>query len=172
MAAPSRRELGIRLIVLYKTAKAVLEIALAAALVGLAAGREIEVLRGLALHLRADLASRWSLLAGRVLGSLLSQRGVHLLETGLVLDGLVSALEGFSLWRGYRWGPWLVVAATAIPLPLEAVEIAQKHSPWRVALALVNVAVVAYLSHLIAVRRRAKATAPPPRAAGRSVRNP
>jgi uncharacterized membrane protein (DUF2068 family) len=162
VSAPRRRELGVRLIVTYKVAKAFLEVALAAALAGLAAGGEIAALRELAIHLRVDLASRWSLLAGRALGSLMSQRGVHLLETGLALDGLASALEGWSLWRGYRWGPWAVVAATAIPLPLEAVEIAREFSPWRVVLALVNLAVVAYLARLIAGRRRARPTGPSP----------
>jgi uncharacterized membrane protein (DUF2068 family) len=145
---------------------------LAAALVGLAAGGEIAALRVLAVHLEANLASRWSLLAGRALGSLLSERGVHLVEMGLALDGVVTAIEGWSLWRGYRWGPWAVVVATAIPLPLEVVEIARERSPWRVALALVNLAVVAYLARLIASRGRSKPTAPAPPRAGADLSRP
>jgi hypothetical protein len=66
------------------------------------------------------LASRWSMLAGRALASLVSERGVHLLEMGLALDGALSAIEGWCLWRGYRWGLWLVVVATAAPLPLKS----------------------------------------------------
>ena len=154
--AGPRRELGVRLIVLYKVAKALLELAAAIGLVVLAATGELETLRHhLAHQLREDLASRWSLLLGRALGAF-TNRGVHLVELGLALDGLVSAVEGWTLWRRYRWGAWLVVFATAAPLPLEVAAISRSHRPWRVLLAAVNVAVVVYLARQI-VRRRSAA---------------
>ena len=153
-----RPDLGVRLIVLYKGAKALLEIASAIGLVLLAASGELETLRHLAHHLREDLASRWSLLLGRALGAL-TNHGVHLLELGLALDGVVSAVEGWTLWRGYRWGAWLVVVATATPLPLEVVAISRSHRPWRVLLAAVNVVVVVYLARRIARRRSPVAAA-------------
>jgi uncharacterized membrane protein (DUF2068 family) len=148
------RPFGVRLIAVYKAVKAVAEVVLAIALVALAASGEVEAVRELAVRLRHDVASRWSLLAGRALGALASARGVHLVELGLVLDGAISALEGWSLWRGYRWGPWLVVAATALPLPLELVELARSHRASRLALAVANAAVVGYLVRRIAVERR------------------
>jgi uncharacterized membrane protein (DUF2068 family) len=151
---PPGRALGVRLIVLYKGLKAVGEVALAIALVALAASGEVDSVRALAAQLRHDVASRWSLLAGRALASLASARGVHLLEVGLLLDGALSAVEGWSLWRGYRWGPWLVVAATATPLPLEVLEIARSHRVSRLVLALVNVAAVVYLARRIRIERR------------------
>lgn len=150
----SARPLGVRLIAVYKAIKAVAEVVLAIALVALAASGEVESLRDLAARLRHDVASRWSLLAGRALGALASARGVHLLELGLVLDAALSALEGWSLWRGYRWGPWLVVAATAVPLPLELVEIVRSHRASRVAIAVVNAAVVGYLAWRIRLERQ------------------
>jgi uncharacterized membrane protein (DUF2068 family) len=158
LAGP-RRDLGVRLIVLYKAAKALLELACALALVVLAATGEIETLRGLAHQLRHDLASRWSLLLARALAAL-TNHGVHLVELGLVLDGLVSAVEAWTLWRGYRWGAWLVVVVTAAPLPLEVVAIWRSHRPWRVLLAAVNVAVVVYLARQIARRHSAVDGAP------------
>lgn len=147
-AVPTRepRALGVRLIVLYKGVKSVVEIALAIALVVLAAVGEIATLREVAIQLKENLASRWSLMLGRALAALVSQRGVHLLELGLALDGVVSAFEGWSLSRGYRWGPWLVLAATATPLPLEIHEIVRTHRPSRVVLAVVNLAIVLYLA--------------------------
>ncbi len=147
-----RPDLGVRLIVLYKVAKALLEFSAAIGLVVLAATGEIETLRDLAHQLREDLASRWSLLLGRALGAI-TNRGVHLVELGLVLDGVVSAVEAWTLWRGYRWGAWLVVVATATPLPLEVAAIARSLRPWRILLAAVNVAVVVYLARQIARRR-------------------
>ncbi|HVI94426.1 MAG TPA: DUF2127 domain-containing protein [Anaeromyxobacter sp.] len=146
MSTAQPRAIGVRLIVLYKAVKAVLEIALAFTLVALAAAGEIATLREVAIQLKEHLASRWSLSLGRALGALVSERGVHLLELGLALDGVVSAFEGWSLARGYRWGPWLVIFATATPLPLEIHAIVRAPSPSRIALAIVNLAIVLYLA--------------------------
>lgn len=155
MIAPERRDVGARLIVAYKVVKAVGEVLLAATLVVLAATGEMEALRDLAHHLREDVASRWSLLVGRALAAVTTRRGLHLLQIGLVLDGILSAVEGWSLWLGHRWGEWLVVAATATPLPLEVAHFARTHRPSRAALIAVNLAVVLYLARRIARRSTA-----------------
>jgi uncharacterized membrane protein (DUF2068 family) len=147
-------EVGVRLIVSYKGGKAVAELILAVVLVVLAASGELVALRELATQLREHLASRWSVLAGRAIGALASERGVHLIGVGLALDGLVSAVEAITLWRGYRWAPWLVVVATASPLPLEIAEIVHTPRPSRIGLAMANLAVVGYLAHHIARRWR------------------
>lgn len=154
MPPAERRALGVRLIVLYKAVKALAEVLAAIALVVLAAAGELATLREVAVQLQQNLASRWSLLLGRALAALTSRRGVHLLELGLALDGVASAIEGWSLWRGYRWGPWLVLAATATPLPLEVEEILRSHRPSRVVLALLNLGIVLYLARDIRRARR------------------
>ncbi len=150
----SPRALGIRLIVAYKAVKAVAEFGLAVVLAIAAARGEIDALRRLAVHLESNVAGRWSVLAGHALAKLVSQRGVHLVELGLALDGVSSAFEGWSLWRGYWWGPWVVVVATGSPLPVEIVEIVRKPTVVRAVIALVNVLVVAYLARRIVHRRR------------------
>jgi uncharacterized membrane protein (DUF2068 family) len=157
VTAREPRDVGIRLIVLYKYGKALAEIALAAVLAVLAATGELARVRELGLHLREDVASRWSLIAGRWLGALLTARGTRLLEIGLVLDAILTGIEGWSLSRGYAWGPWLVVIATAVPLPLEIREIVRRPSGGRIALTAVNLVIVLYLALL--VRRRAAARA-------------
>lgn len=148
-----RRPAGLLLIILYKLGKAVAQLLLAATLVVLAATGELAALRELASALRENVASRWSLASGRLLSTVLSERGIHLVEFGLVLDAILSAVEGWSLWMGYRWGAWLVVAATATPLPLEILEIARAHRPSRIALAVANLAIVVYLCRRLAARR-------------------
>jgi uncharacterized membrane protein (DUF2068 family) len=163
-------DVGVRLIVLYKGVKAVAELVLAIALVVLAATGEIAWVRELAHGLREHVASRWSVAVGRLLAAVASPHGLHLVQIALLLDGGLSAIEGFSLWRGYAWGPWLVVAATAIPLPLEVREIVRTHRPSRVAIVLVNAVAVAYLARRIARRRRAPAG--PAAAAGLPLRAP
>jgi uncharacterized membrane protein (DUF2068 family) len=148
-------DVGVRLIVLYKAVKAVGEVALALGLVALAATGEIDTVREVARALRQHVASRWSVVLGRALASVASPHGLHLAELALLLDGALSALEGWSLWRSYSWGPWLVVAATALPLPLEIRAIVRTHRLSRVALVLANLAVVAYLG--LRSLRRARA---------------
>jgi uncharacterized membrane protein (DUF2068 family) len=147
------RDVGVRLILAYKMGKAVAELSFAVALVALAASGELATVRHFATGLREHLASRWSVLVGRAIGALVSARGVHLVEIGLALDGLVSAFEGFALWRGYPWAPWLVVAATAAPLPLEIASIVRTHRLSRLALAVVNVVVIGYLARRSSRRR-------------------
>jgi len=140
------RDVGIGLIVVYKAAKALVELALVAGLVALAAGGERGAVGALAEGVRAHLASRWSVAASRALHALTSQRGIHLLEGGLFLDALLTTFEGWSLWKGYRWAPWLVVCATLLPLPWEFWEIARRGSWVRVAIATANLSVAGYLA--------------------------
>jgi uncharacterized membrane protein (DUF2068 family) len=145
----ARRALGERIIILYKWLKAAAEVLLALGLIVLSLSGEIDSLRALAIELRRNLASRWSLALAEVIGGLLSEQGLHYVMLGLFLDGAVSAFEGYSLWRGYRWGAWLVVVASALPLPLEVVAIVRHHRLGRVLLALANLAIVIYLASRI-----------------------
>ncbi len=59
--------------------------------------------------------------------------------------GALEAAEGYGLWRRRRWGEYLTVLATSLLFIPEIWEIAHKASPLKVAVFLVNVAVVAYL---------------------------
>jgi uncharacterized membrane protein (DUF2068 family) len=139
------RDTGIRLILVYKLGKASLWLVLATVLGLLAGTGRLEPFRELGQQLRSHVASRWSLFLGEALVSALSTRGLRFIEAGLVLDGLLSTVEGWALWRGHRWGSWLVAVATALPIPWEAWELLRRPSPWRGLLLVVNLAVVAYL---------------------------
>jgi uncharacterized membrane protein (DUF2068 family) len=156
----ARRPVGERIIILYKWLKAAAEVLLAVGLIVLSLSGEIESLRALGIELRRNVASRWSLAVAAVIGGLLSERGLYYVKLGLFLDGAVSAFEGYSLWRGYRWGAWLVVVASALPLPLEVVAIVRHHRLGRVLLALANLAIVIYLACRI-VTRPSEAGRPP-----------
>jgi uncharacterized membrane protein (DUF2068 family) len=150
-----QREVGIRLIAGYKLAKAAAELALLGVLVALAATGEMGWLRELARGMREHVASRWSLELGRLIAAVTSPRGLRLTELALLLDAALTAVEGYSLWRGYRWSAWLVVIATGLPLPLEIHAVLRTHRLSRVALAILNALVVAYLARRIARHPRA-----------------
>jgi uncharacterized membrane protein (DUF2068 family) len=148
-----RRDVGVRLIVTYKAVKAAAEVLAALALVALAASGELATVQLMAAGLRDHLASEWSLSLAGAIEVLLSPHGTHLVELGLAVDGVLTAVEGWSLRRGAWWGPWFVVVATALPLPWELYEIARALSAARIALAAVNVAVILYLVRRIARRQ-------------------
>ena len=158
MARGAPRGAALGIIVAYKATKAVLELAAVAGLLVLATWGEAERLAALAAELRTHLASRWAVLASRAVDAVASRGGLRLLETGLALDGLLTAVEGWSLWRGYRWGPWLVIGATTLPLPWELWEIARRGSWSRLALTAANLAVVAYLVRRAVHDRRERAS--------------
>jgi uncharacterized membrane protein (DUF2068 family) len=156
--ATTRRDTGLRLIIAYKLGKAALWLVLATVLGLLVTSGRLEAFRVLAGELQHHVASRWSLLLGQGLASTLSARGLRLVELGLGIDGLSSVLEAWALWRGHRWGPWLVAVASALPVPYEAWGLARQPSPWRALLLAVNLAVVAYLATWLRRHHREEAT--------------
>jgi uncharacterized membrane protein (DUF2068 family) len=137
------RPLGIRLIIAYKLARAVLQFAAAIVLF---------------VHRRVGAPAAlltWALETNRHLGHVLWEAVARALVAGahhltaialaLALDASLAALEAFALVRGYRWAAWLVVATTSLPLPWELVELARHPHAGRFALLALNLAVVAYL---------------------------
>jgi len=141
------RPTGIRLIVAYKLAKAVAQIAIAVFLWygarhGLAAS-----LAELAERLREHAVHSWSDVIGRAVARLArTPRSLWWGAVALGADAVVSAFEGWTLVRGYRWGPWLVVTATASLLPFEAYHFVRHPRVGRLVLLLINAAIVVYLS--------------------------
>ncbi len=156
-----RREAGIRMILAYKVGKAALWLVLATVLGVLVTTGRVEPFREMAEELQTHVASRWSLLLGRALASALSARGLRLVELGLALDGLSTAVEAWALWRGHRWGHWLVAVASAVPVPFEVWELVRRPSPWRALLLLANLAVVAYLARWLRRHHRGEYTVGP-----------
>ena len=47
--------------------------------------------------------------------------------------------------RGYAWGAWMVVGATALLLPLEIIELAHKITFGKIFLFALNLVIVGYL---------------------------
>jgi len=150
----ARAPLGERLIVGYKFGKAALEacaaLALWLAVEKGAAGKLLAAAIAVGNHSVHPLAvqlARW-------LSSAVTPTRLDVLALLLGTDALVSATEGWLLRRGYSWGRWLVVGATATLLPLELFEILQRPRPARVLVFVVNAAIVVYLVRLAGRARR------------------
>lgn len=53
--------------------------------------------------------------------------------------------EGVGLWLGKRWGEWVTIVITSSLVPLEIFEIVREPSATKVAVLVLNVAIVVYL---------------------------
>jgi len=140
-----RRDRGLVLIIAYKFAKGGLWLIFAATiLVMMHLGLEGRMV-GLANHLRHH-AHGWSLaLAGLVVRAA-SRRGLWIIVVALLSDGTVTLVEGWALFHGRWWGPWLVVVATGSLLPFEVVTLLHHPHAVRFAILMVNVVIVWYLA--------------------------
>lgn len=160
----------LRLIALFKFAKTVALVAVAAAAFGLlgqvARDRAVNWLTTVLLRLASatefrGLRGALGGLAERAVGAAiqwLSGATPGRLEvTGVValLYALIVGTEGVGLWLGKSWAEWFSVLVTASLIPLEVLEIVRQVTLLRVAVFVVNVAVVVYLARRVVRERRA-----------------
>jgi uncharacterized membrane protein len=75
----------------------------------------------------------------------LSAKGVVLIAVGSLFYGSLELLEAVGLLGRRRWAEYLVVVATGFGIPLEVREVIVHATLLRVALLVINVAVVIYL---------------------------
>lgn len=141
----SPRAAGVRVIVVYKMAKGILEALLALAVATLVLTGSVVRAHELAAALRDHLVHHWSIKLAELVMHSLTTRKLWWLVAALIGDALVSGLEGLALGRGYSWAAWLVVAATSLLLPVEVIEISAHTTLGRVALFGVNLTIVLYL---------------------------
>ena len=133
--------------------KACGELLLAVLLGGLLVGGAADRVHALDAALRAHLTAAWSLRLTDLLAHAATTRNVALTAGALVLDGALTLCEGWILYRGLTWGPWLVVMTTGSLLPFEVVELARRPRAGRLVVLVVNLAIVSYLARRATVRR-------------------
>lgn len=137
------RPWGLRLVIAYKFVKAPVVLGIAAALTF--APQQSFVL---ARHAIAEL-SEWGALAFRV-AQWLWRHATPDIETKAAilawLDGVSTAIEGLLLWSGKAWGEWIVVAGLAVLVPFEALGLIRHPGLGRLAVLVINTAIVAYLA--------------------------
>jgi uncharacterized membrane protein (DUF2068 family) len=78
------------------------------------------------------------------------------LEAGTYFYAALHTVEGTGLILGYHWAEYLVIVATGSLIPFEIYEIARKFTLVRVALLIINVAIVIYLIITLRKDRRAR----------------
>ena len=139
------RATGMRAIVVYKTAKAIGEAAVAVILSVLIASGYVHRAHELAEAWRAHVVNHWMIRLAELLLRSLTPHRLWWLVAAAGGDAIVSGVEAWALARGYAWGAWMVVGATALLLPVEVIEIATKMTFGRVFLFAINLFIVLYL---------------------------
>ncbi len=161
---------GLSVVVAYKIGKAAIELCAALLLVLAAWGG----LQAPATALAADVERHALHGLGGALAHLLRTAArpghLHLVAFALAADGILSALEGYLLWRRFAWARWVVVLGTGAPLPFELVRLVRRPSVVSLLLLLVNVAILAYVVRLPAGLPPGAPRAPAPPAPPRRVR--
>lgn len=96
----------------------------------------------------------WSLALAELVTRAATGRALWTVVVALSADCVMSLFEGWALWRGHWWGPWVVVVSTGSLLPFEVIAFVHHPHPVRAAIFAVNVAIVVYL--LREARREAR----------------
>jgi len=152
-----KRAIGLEAIIVYKLFKAAAEVVVGVLLVVLVVRGAEAGAATLAQILLDHLSGAWALQAATVIVLTGTSGHVKLAAAAAFADSALSAVEGFALRAGRWWGPWLVAIATGALLPWELVAAVRRPGPGRIALLLVNLAVVAYLLRTVAREHRARA---------------
>lgn len=153
-----KRNRWLELIALYKLLQAALLVSVAVGALKLLHKDVADVLGNLAAALRMNTEGRIvSFLLERA--SLLDDHRLRQISIFLFIYAGLGLLEGLGLMLEKIWAEYLTAVLTASFLPLEIFELSHRVTPIRVALLVVNLAVLAYLVfHLIRRRMPRRAT--------------
>ena len=80
--------------------------------------------------------------------------------------------EAYGLWKGRAWAEWLALISGTLLLPFEVRELLHGVTPFRCALLVGNLAVVAYMVHVVIANRRERIQARIPRSPHSPVQTP
>jgi uncharacterized membrane protein (DUF2068 family) len=147
---------GLRLIVIYKLTKAVLQVVAAVLLFYGAAHGLNARLAEFAEKLREHAVHAWSnVFAAALLRFTHSKHSLGFTAYALLADAALSSVEGWAISRGHTWGEWLVVVTTAGLIPFEIWALMHHLRVGRIVLLILNLVIVRYLIVNIRFRRRA-----------------
>ncbi len=158
---------GVRAIILYKTVKGVAEL-LGAGDLGSSCSSSTRP-RGCtttATAIRHHVTAGWAVKLADLIMAGTSHHAIVITVVALTATGLLTGVEAWALQRNHWWGPWLVVAASGVLLPVELLELVRKPRVGHVVILLLNVAMVVYLArkalHEHELRKKMKPLPPPP----------
>jgi uncharacterized membrane protein (DUF2068 family) len=138
-------EAALRAVITYKWVKGAAELLLFLGLALTLAFGWNDDLAEWAHEFRNNSTRAYAVLLGRALDQATTPRGLHITLAALLVDGTLTLFEGWALHRRRPWGAWVVVGVTGSLLPFEVFEMFHRFRWTRMAVLVVNVAVVAFL---------------------------
>lgn len=139
------REPALTLIIAYKMVRGGVVLLAGLTLLAFIAGHLDESLREFALQLREESTSSLTEGLTALFGWALAPKHILVVGMLLALDGVITFVEGYALFRGWRWGVWLVVSATSGLLPFEIAAIIDRVTAFRIGVLIINLLIVAWL---------------------------
>ena len=139
------REPALNLIIAYKTVRGGAALLAGLSFLALIAGHVDDSVRSFAVRLREESVSGLTEGLTALLGWAIEPNHILVVGTLLTLDGIITVLEGYALLRGWRWGVWLVVAATSMLLPFEIAALIDEVTAFRSVVLIINLVIVAWL---------------------------
>jgi len=143
---------GLLLVGLFKLSKAIFFTALGAGALDLMNKNISDVVMHVIDALRIDPERHF-------VGILMEHVGLidtHQLKRAGILSflyAMVCVVEGTGLMLEKRWAEYFTVTLTALGLPWESYELMMRYSPYKVALLVINLAVLLYLVWILRKRR-------------------
>jgi uncharacterized membrane protein (DUF2068 family) len=145
MAQPQSRGLLLRLIALFKFVKAILLIATGIGALHFVHTNLTQSAENIVRKYHLDPGNHYVAIALAHAGSV-TQRRLHEVGAVAFVYAALFLLEGVGLWTLKRWGEWLTVIITGSLLPFEIYELC-RHPSWaKLAVLIVNAAIVWYLA--------------------------
>jgi uncharacterized membrane protein (DUF2068 family) len=135
---------GLKIIAIFKLVKGLLLVAVGIGAIKLLHKDVSEIAAGWIATIRVDPDNR--LIHGLItkLG-LMNDHKLEELSLGSFFYAALLLTEGVGLWLKKRWAEYLTIVATCSFIPLELYEIAKRVTVTRIALLLLNLAIVWYL---------------------------
>jgi uncharacterized membrane protein (DUF2068 family) len=159
--SPTGHDPALRAVIAYKTVRGALALTVAMIFALLLAAGQGPRFVGFTEHLVHHATHAWSVHAAKAIFDFAGSGHLWLVSVALAFDGALTLFEGWALHHRRWWGPWLVVVATGVLVPIEVEAFVRHPHVGRAVILVVNVTIVVFLARrAIAEHRRKGAIAP------------
>jgi uncharacterized membrane protein (DUF2068 family) len=159
---PNKPTFGLRLIAVFEAVKGILGLAIGFGLQALAMNSDHRFIRWIVENLRLTNSAHVPHFISHNIRDMLAHPGEYHLELyALIFIGYAALrfVEAYGLWLARRWGEWLALVSASLYLPFEIYAIVQHVHPVKIALLVLNIALVVYLTVVFIATRRKRALA-------------
>lgn len=138
----------LRLIAIFKVLKAALLVVVGVGALNLLHRDVARAVEHWAELLKLDPNSRYMDIAIEKASNITPDK-IRVLGLGSVIYAGLFLTEGIGLWLEKRWAEWFTVIITSSLIPIEIYEVSRRTTPVKIAVLLINIAIVVYLVHRI-----------------------